>query len=83
MPADNVRTLIVTVKDKIEVLLVNGKSAAKPFDRATEYVLYALDPYLTGSTIRPYGASADRVQLMTDRKLLSYDAMFFADVAPN
>ena len=45
---DDFRTVIITVKDTIPVLVVNGKPAADAYDRATEYLRLALNPFPRG-----------------------------------
>src|SRR5205823_5660436 len=45
---DNVRSLVVTVRESVPVLLVNGKPAADRDDQATHHLAVALNP--TGST---------------------------------
>jgi hypothetical protein len=42
---DDVRSAVVTVKDTIPVLLVNGKPATELYDRATEWLKTALNPF--------------------------------------
>jgi uncharacterized membrane protein len=94
--ADNFRSMIVTVKDHVDVLLVNGNSATSPFDRATEYVRYALDPRsllkkkdpaYKESIIRANWVTATAFRSMNqtkkeEKQLLGYDALFFCDVGP-
>ena len=46
---DDTRTIIVKVRDTIPILLVNGKASADPFDRATEYLRLALNPFPAGA----------------------------------
>src|SRR5262249_30565538 len=41
---DDIRSVVVRVKDNVPVLLVNGKAAAEPLDTATEYLKTYLDP---------------------------------------
>jgi Mg-chelatase subunit ChlD len=55
LPADDSRTLSVDVRESVPCLLVNGKPATDPFNRASEYLHTALDP----SKIRlPFGNPA-------------------------
>ncbi|MFO0881149.1 MAG: VWA domain-containing protein [Gemmataceae bacterium] len=42
---DDVRSAIVRVRDSVPVMLVNGKPAAEAFDRATEWLRVALNPF--------------------------------------
>jgi len=56
LPLDDTRTVIVTVKDTVPVLLVNGKPALDRFDRAAEYLAFALNPFT--SSLSPSGRGA-------------------------
>jgi hypothetical protein len=42
---DDVRSIVVTVKDTIPVMLVNGKPAVEVYDTATEWLKDALNPF--------------------------------------
>src|SRR5205823_3157825 len=56
---DDVRSVVVRVRDKVPVLLVNGKPAPELYDQATEYLFDALNPYQEGA---PPVASPIRVR---------------------
>jgi hypothetical protein len=83
---DDTRTLIVTVKDTVPVLLVNGKPAAEVYDRATEWLHDALNPFQHGAS--PRNAAA-RPKVVTESQfadaalgdLTPYDCVFLCDVA--
>jgi von Willebrand factor type A domain/Aerotolerance regulator N-terminal len=45
LETDDARRVVVTVKDRAPVLLVNGKPAGQAFDQAAEYVRTALNPF--------------------------------------
>ena len=82
---DDVRTVIVTVKDTIPVLLVNGKPAADPYERATEYLRLALNPFPPGTEprfapLRPKVVSAAQFVDIGDADLAPYDCIFLCDV---
>ena len=49
---DDARTIIITVRDTVPVLLVNGKASADRFERATEYLRLALNPFPAGERSR-------------------------------
>ena len=49
---DNTRTIILTVRETIPVLLVNGKLSAERFSRATDFLQIALNPFPTGKEER-------------------------------
>ncbi len=85
LPADDLRSMIVTVKKTIPVLLVNGKASPDRFDQATQFLQFALDPFPKGTEpksrpVRPTVVSAAEFSSMTDNELQGYDALFFCDV---
>lgn len=45
---DDTRSAIVRVRNQVPVMLVNGKPAAEAFDRATEWLRVALNPFEEG-----------------------------------
>lgn len=47
LPLDNARRLVLPVRDKLRVLLVNGRPASRPRDEATFYVSHALKPVMS------------------------------------
>jgi Aerotolerance regulator N-terminal/von Willebrand factor type A domain len=82
---DDGRAIIVTVKDTIPVLLVNGKPAADPYDRATEYLKLALNPFPPGAEpkfapLRPKVINAAQFADVSEAELAGYDCIFLCDV---
>ncbi|HWY88470.1 MAG TPA: BatA domain-containing protein, partial [Gemmataceae bacterium] len=82
---DDARSVIVTVKDTIPVLLVDGKTAADPFERATEYLRLALNPFPPGTQpkfapLRPKVISASQFVDTSEAELTAYDCIFLCDV---
>src|SRR5262249_5615200 len=86
LEVDDVRSAVVTVKDTVPVLLVNGKPAGKAFDRATEWLRVALDPlgereetpaYVTA---RPKVLSREQFADEALGDLTGYDCVFLCDV---
>ena len=82
---DDARSVIVTVKDTIPVLLVGGKAAADPFERATEYLRLALNPFPPGNQpkfapLRPKVISAAQFVDTTEGELAAFDCIFLCDV---
>jgi hypothetical protein len=83
---DDTRTLIVSVKDTVPVMLVNGKPASELYDRATEWLKDALNPFPVDHTPRYL---APRPRVLTEAQfadvglgdLTSYDCVFLCDVA--
>lgn len=82
---DNVRSAIVTVKDTIPVLLVNGKPAPDRFDRASEYLRLALNPFPRGAEpkwapLRPRVVNASLFADVPEDEFLNYDLICLCDV---
>ncbi|HEV8059984.1 MAG TPA: VWA domain-containing protein [Gemmataceae bacterium] len=83
---DDSRTVIVTVKDNVQVMLVNGKPAPEMYDQATDYLQAALNPF--PETLSPKNIPA-RPHMVTESKfadaalgdLSAYDCVFICDVA--
>ena len=87
LEVDDARSIIVTVKDTVPVLLVNGRSAvADRFDKATEYLRLALNPYEKGhaprtAPLRPRVVSPTQFSDPADTNLAPYDCVFLCDVS--
>ncbi|MCI0637853.1 MAG: VWA domain-containing protein [Gemmataceae bacterium] len=82
---DDARTVIVTVKDTIPVLIINGKPAADPFERASEYLRLVLNPFPKGqepkwAPLRPQVISAAQFVDMQEADLADFDCIFLSDV---
>ncbi|GEM_PF-437712 len=82
---DNVRSAIIAVKDTIPVLLVNGKPAPDRFDRATEYLRLALNPFPRGAEpkwapLRPKVVGAAQFGDVPEEELLHTDLIVLCDV---
>ncbi|HEV3204438.1 MAG TPA: BatA domain-containing protein, partial [Gemmataceae bacterium] len=83
---DDFRTVVVSVKDTVPVLLVNGKPAVELYDRATEWLKDALNPFAGEITPRNIPA---RPKVVTEAQfadaglgeLSPYDCVFICDVA--
>ncbi len=82
---DNVRSAIVTVKDTIPVLLVNGKPSPDRYERATEYVRLAMNPFPRGAEpkyapLRPKVVNASQFADVPEEEFLRYDLIVLCDV---
>lgn len=82
---DNSRTTIVTVKETIPVLLINGKPAVNRFETATEYLKLALNPFTDGPIpkfipFRPKVITPGEFGNISENALAEYDAIFLCDV---
>jgi hypothetical protein len=83
---DDSRSLVVTVKDTLPVMLVNGKPAAEEYERATGYLRDALQPSenragLAESPVRVKVISETQFGDATLGDLTGYDCVFLCDVA--
>lgn len=82
---DNVRTAVLDVRDKVPILIVNGKTAANLYDRSSEFLLDAIDPYKGGPrpVDKPFEATVLEASQFADAgrgDLSKYDCVFFCDV---
>jgi hypothetical protein len=83
---DDSRTVIVTVKDNVPVMVVNGKPAPELYDQATDYLMAALNPFQ--ATLSPKNVPA-RPVMVSEAKfadaslgaLNEFDCVFLCDVA--
>lgn len=83
LPADDVRTLAVEVRDGLSAVLVNGKPASDPLRRASEYLQEALAPGgrpVPGNPARPKTLSLTEFDDPTLGDLTSVDCVFLCDV---
>ena len=83
---DNARTLIVTVREQVPIMVVNGKPAVDRFDKATEYLRLALNPFPANqppedAPLRPKVVSAAQFADANEGDLTSYDCLFLCDVS--
>jgi hypothetical protein len=83
---DDIRSAIVRVRNTVPVMLVNGKPANEAFDRATEWLRVALNPYEEGERVPPSVTARPKVLTQfqfadeTLGDLTNYDAVFLCDV---
>ncbi|HTU21940.1 MAG TPA: VWA domain-containing protein, partial [Gemmataceae bacterium] len=82
---DDMRSAVVTVKHTVPVMLVNGKPAVEAFDRATEWLRKALNPYGEGKApptvpARPKVVSLSQFADEGLGDLTPYDCVFLCDV---
>ncbi len=83
---DNARTIIITVRDTIPVLLVNGKQSADRFEQAAEYLRLVLNPFTKPGTeekwapLRPKVVLTSEFMRMTEEQLEPFDCIFWCDV---
>ncbi|MCI0463476.1 MAG: VWA domain-containing protein [Gemmataceae bacterium] len=85
LPVDDARTVIVTVRETVPVLLVNGKPAIDRFERATEYLRLALNPFTQPpipafAPLRPAVKTLAEFSNLNDDQLAEYDALYLCDV---
>src|SRR5438874_2364094 len=82
---DDARTVVVSVKETVPVMLVNGKPAIELYDRATEFLSDALNPF-QGTIVprnlpaRPKVVSESSFADAGQGDLTSYDCVFLCDV---
>jgi hypothetical protein len=79
---DDVRSAVVTVKESVPVLLVNGSTEGEP---ATEALQIALNPFSAAATprtvfARPRVMTVKEFNYATPENLAPYDCIFLCDV---
>jgi hypothetical protein len=82
---DDVRSAVVTVKNSVPVMLVNGKPSADAFDRATEWLRLALNPFESGPA---FGVVPAKPKVLSEVQfadaglgdLTEYDCVYLCDV---
>jgi hypothetical protein len=83
---DDTRCVVVRVRNTVPVMLVNGKPATEAFDRGTEWLRVALNPYDEGERVPPSVTARPKVVTQFDfadetrGDLTNYDAVFLCDV---
>ncbi len=81
---DDVRTVVVTVKKHLRVLLINGKPIGEPFDQSAEWVRLALNPFGEQTPnlglMEPVVLSPDRFADGEKGDLSSFDCVFLCDL---
>jgi len=82
---DDTRSVVVTVKKDVPVLLVNGKPAGQAFDQATEWLRVALNPFDSenppaGVVARPKVIGAAPFADEGQGDLVPYDCVFLCDL---
>ena len=86
LEADDVRSVVVRVRNTVSVMIVNGKPAPERFDRASEWVRVALNPFADGRETPPGIVARPKVisvAQFADEKtgdLTDVDAVFLCDV---
>jgi hypothetical protein len=83
---DDSRSAVVTVKDQVPVLLVNGKPANDIYETASEWLADALNPYQPGKApgnvpARPRIISESQFADAALGDLTPYDCVFLCDLA--
>jgi hypothetical protein len=82
LPVDDVRRLVVPVRDELQVLLVNGKPSGEPMGNSTDFLKMALAPDLPNrafsSPIRP---TVIRESEFLGTDLSRFDCVFLCNVA--
>ena len=87
LESDDARRVVVTVKDEVPVLLVNGKPAGEAYDQAAQYVSTALNPFQDGKA-HPAAHVVAVPKVITETQfadeglgdLTPYDCVFLCDM---
>jgi hypothetical protein len=83
---DDIRTVALSVKETVPVMLVNGKPAVEVYDQATEFLKDALNPFQGGVVpgnlaARPKVVSESQFADAGQGDLTPYDCVFLCDVS--
>ncbi len=84
---DDARSAVLTVRDSVPVMLVNGKQATELYDRGTEWLNDALNPFQSGGLTprnipaRPKVVAESTFADASLGDLTPYDCVFLCDVA--
>lgn len=83
---DDARSVIVEVKDTVPILIVDGKPAPDRYDRGSEYLRLALNPFPPGAEpkelpLRPRVVSPAQFGDMNEGELAEFDVIYLCDVA--
>ena len=73
LPVDDVRRLVIPVRDELQVLLVNGKPSGEPMGNSTDFLKLALAPELPNKNL----ASPIRPTVIRESELLGMDLSRF------
>jgi hypothetical protein len=85
LEADDIRHVVIPVKETVPILLVNGKPAAEPRDRGTEFLRLALNPFTRPPmpkemALRPHIVTPAQFAELNEDSLAQYDCIFLCDV---
>jgi hypothetical protein len=81
LPVDDSRSVVITVRKTIPVMLVNGKPAVDPVATGTALLKLALHPPRTGSALDPTEVTVSQFANPNEGKLEEYDCVFLCDVS--
>jgi hypothetical protein len=81
LDVDNHRYLVVTVRQSLRVLCINGRPSGEPFHGATDYLAAALAPDKNQSDAGRVAVDVATDSALLERDLGSYDCVFLCDVA--
>lgn len=85
LEVDDSRSIVVTVKDTVPVMLVNGKPAPESLDQATHFLRAALNPFKgtvpRNMPVRPRVVTEAQFADASLGDLTPFDCVFLCDVA--
>ena len=79
LDVDNRRFLVVPVRNRLRVLVIEGRPSADPFGGAADYLAAALAP--GGNTSLPLAVEVAPEAALSERELFGYDCLIVCDVA--
>ena len=82
LPVDDSRSLIVPVRDVLQVLLINGKPSGEPMGNSTDFLKLALAPELPNrANFSPIQPTVIRESELLGTDLSRFDCVFICNVA--
>jgi hypothetical protein len=81
LPVDDSRSVVITVRKTIPVMLVNGKPSADRFETATTLLGLALHPQGSRSPIQPEEFTVSKFADVNEARLADFDCIFLCDVS--
>ena len=82
LPVDDLRSLVIPVRDELQVLLINGKPSGEPMGNSTDFLKLALAPELPNRSFSsPMRPTVIRESELLGTDLSRYDCVFACNIA--
>lgn len=82
LPVDDLRSMVMPVRDELQVLLINGKPSGEPMGNSTDFLKLALAPELPNRNFSsPLRPTVIRESELLGTDLSRYDCVFACNIA--